>query len=155
MSIKARSKFTVIFVGRSYEKKPRCGRGWWRPSAWMAATPGAFAGGGGGDCAAAAAASSTRTTTAEVRTGHRSPCSIWHFPPCSPTSTANRHFGQNANMHTPGGARSRCSPDCSASCERENTVPSRGPRPLLECHLRTFPFLTSNPVFQVILLWLF
>ena len=75
------------------------------------------------------------------------------FPPRTPTSTANRHFGQSVDNWGPGGARSRCSPDCPASSERKNTGPSRGPRPLFECHLRTLPFLTFDPAFQVLLLW--
>ena len=56
--------------------------------------------------------------------------------------------------------RTRCEcearpPAAPTSCEHKNTVPSRPPRPLLECHLRTFPFLTFDPVIQVLLLWLF
>ena len=132
------------------ERKLRCGRGWWRPSAWPRHLAPSWGGGG-----RAAAASSARTTTAEVSAGHRSPRPLWRFPPFAPTPTANRHFGQNGNTQTPGGAQSRCSPDCPASCERKNTVPSRSPRPLFECHLRTLPFLTFDPVIQVLLLWLF
>ena len=39
MSIKTYSKFTCPVVSRSYEKKPRCGRGWWRPSRWPRRLP--------------------------------------------------------------------------------------------------------------------
>ena len=106
-------------------KKLRCGP-WVVAPITMAAAPADPAGGGNFGVAAL----STRTTTAEVRFCHRPPGSLWHFPPCSPISTANRHLGQNGETRTPGGARSRCSPDCPESCERENTVPSHGPRPL-------------------------
>ena len=82
IKIKTRSKFTDMFVGSSFEKKPRCGRGWWRPSAWPpppAKAPGAFAGGGG---RRAAAASSTRTTHHDRRGEHRS--SFPSFPLVEP-----------------------------------------------------------------------
>ena len=46
-------------------------------------------------------------------------------------STANRHFGQNANKLTPGGARTRCSPDCPTSCERKKNGPLTRPTPLV------------------------
>ena len=64
----------------------------------MAAAPADPAGGVGFGVAALP----TRTTTAEVRFCHRPPRSLWHFPPCAPTPTANRHFGQIANILTPG-----------------------------------------------------
>ena len=117
----------------------------------MAATPGAFAGGGG----RAAAASSTGTTTAEVSAGHLSlvPFDISHHVPQRQPPIAT--LGKMGTHGLRGGRDPDMSPDCPTSCERKNTRPSRGPRPLLECHLRTLPFLTFDPVFQVLLLWLF
>ena len=37
--------------------------------------------------------------------GHHFPRSLWHFPPCAPTPTANRHFGQSWDKRTPVGGR--------------------------------------------------
>ena len=143
-----------IYVSCSWEevtKKLRY-RPWVVAPIAIAATPSAFAGGGG---RRAAAASSTGTTIAEVSAGHRSPRSLWHFPPFSPTPTANRHFGQKWETRTPGGG---AIPMCPRRphvlrAQKHGALTLLAPLvSLLECHLRTLPFLTcSNPVFQVLL----
>ena len=131
---------------------------WWKKAAlrpWVvapitfAATPGSFAGGRG----CAAAESPTGTTIAEVSAGHLSlvPCDISHHVPQRQPLTVT--LGKMGTDELRGGR----DPDMPWTPPRYASSKKHFPplpAPLLECHLRTLPFLTFDPLFQVLLLWL-
>ena len=113
----------------------------------MAATPADPAGSDFG-CVAAL---STRTTTAEVRFCHLLPRSLWHFPQCAPTPTANRHFGQNGKTRTPGGRDRDMPPTPPRLASANNYSHTTSRAPFWNAMFERCQFLTFDPVFQVLL----